>query len=350
MRLPQLRFPVPAPRARLGQTADVTSPPPPGATGYGAIVTGEAVALELRPARLPSRLLAAGIDLAAQTVVLIALLTILGAAFAGSGGIDQASGYALVIALLVTCLLGYPVAMTVLARGRTLGKLALGLRVVRSDGGPVLFRQVFVRELVGLVVEKPGLLLGLPAVVVALAREDGRRLGDLAAGTLVVSERITGRVLPPVAMPPPLAGWAAALDLSRLTDATALRARQVLLRAHDLRPEAREAVGGRLVAEVAAAVGPVPPGAPGWAFLAAVLAERRRRDEIRLAERARAAARVPGQVQAGYAAPPPPGGFGQPGFGYPPGAGSRPGGGWAPLGAWSPRPVGMAAYDGPLDT
>ena len=64
--------------------------------------------------------------------------------------------------------LGYPVAMETLTRGRTLGKMALGLRVVRDDGGPITFRQALVRGLVGLALERPGLFL--------LARS-GRRSG-----------------------------------------------------------------------------------------------------------------------------------------------------------------------------
>ena len=57
---------------------------------------------------------------------------------------------------------GYPILMEWLTRGRTLGKIWLGLRVVRDDGGPIGFRQALVRGLAGLLIEKPGLLV--PAV------------------------------------------------------------------------------------------------------------------------------------------------------------------------------------------
>lgn len=287
------------------QTPPVTSPPPlfpvrplrPGGSSAG-IVTGEAVALDLRAARLPTRALATAIDLAVQYVALLVVLLALGGVL-GATGADPAASGALLVVVLVALLLGYPIGMTVLTRGRTLGKLAVGLRVVREDGGPVLFRQALTREIVGFVVEKPGPLLFLPAVVSALVREDGRRIGDLAAGTLVISERVSGSVVALPPMPPPLAGWAAGLDLSRLSDATALRARQLLTRSGQLRPEAREAIGSATVAEVATAVGPVPAGTPGWAYLAAVLAERRRRDALRLAQRtatAGVAGRQPGRA------------------------------------------------------
>ena len=90
--------------------------------------------------------------------------------------------------------LGYPVAMETLTRGRTLGKMALGLRVVRDDGGPITFRQALVRGLVGLALERPGLvLLGFgPALgmIVAMFSARGKRIGDMAAGTVVLQERL----------------------------------------------------------------------------------------------------------------------------------------------------------------
>ncbi len=84
-------------------------------------------------------------------------------------------------------------------------------------------------------------------------------------------------------MPSPLAGWATTLDLSRFDDTLALQCRQFLGRAGQLSDAARERLGGALVASVQSVVTPLPPlGTPGWAYLTAVLAERRRREEIRL--------------------------------------------------------------------
>jgi len=247
------------------------------------VLTAEAVPLELPVATLPSRLVAAAIDLVAVYGALLLVLGLLSAALARA--LDPALAAALVLTLLVLATIGVPVLLLVLTRGRTLGKMAMGLRVVREDGGPIAFRQALVRELGGFVIEKPGPFFFAPAVVVALAREDGRRIGDLLAGTLVISERVVGRSLPPPPMPPGAEAWAAGLDLSRLSDELALRCRGFLDRAGQLRPEAREALGARLVAAVATAVGPVPPGVAGWQYLAAVLAERRRRDAARTAAR-----------------------------------------------------------------
>ena len=55
-------------------------------------------------------------------------------------------------------LLGYPVGIEMLTRGRSAGKALLGLRVVRDDGGPVRFRQALTRGLVGAAIEWPGIV------------------------------------------------------------------------------------------------------------------------------------------------------------------------------------------------
>jgi uncharacterized RDD family membrane protein YckC len=252
------------------------------------VVTGEAVALDLRIAQLPSRLTAAVLDL----LVMIALYLALGAAllYAGLSDADAALVAGVGVSLLVLVFLGYPVAMETLTRGRSLGKMALGLRVVRDDGGPIAFRQAFVRGLFGLVLERPGLLiLGLgPAlgIFVAMLSARGKRIGDMAAGTVVLQERLPARPQWTPVMPPPLAGWARTLDLTGFDDALALSAREFLARAGELTPPAREALAAELVGEVRSRTAPEPPiGTPGWAYLSAVLAERRRREEVRAAGR-----------------------------------------------------------------
>ena len=124
-------------------------------------------------------------------------------------------------------------------------------------------------------------------------------MGDLLAGTVVLRERVTATGGTVAEMPPPLAGWAAGLDLARLPDGLALSIRSFVSRAGELTDAAREDLGGRLVRAVVDAVGPPPPGTPGWAVLAAVLAERRRRESERLGS-------VPAAVPAPTAVPAPP--------------------------------------------
>jgi uncharacterized RDD family membrane protein YckC len=238
------------------------------------VVTGEAVALELRLASAGSRGIAAMIDL---TIVYVALIIVLfTVAFAGPGTNDAAQSTILIVGV-VACTLGYPVAFETLWGGRTPGKAVMGLRVVRDDGGPIRFRQAFVRGLVAVFIEKIGITFGLLALVLIVAGASKKRLGDHFAGTIVLQERVPGRLEAPVAMPPQLAGWAASLDLSGVDDALALRMRQFLSRATQFTPDARAGLEHQLATEVVASVGAPPPHTPGWAIISAVLAERRRR-------------------------------------------------------------------------
>lgn len=306
------------------------------------VVTGEAVALDLRPARVPSRLIATLIDAAAQFGLFFLLSVVLGAV-----QVDGAALAALSILSLVLVLIVYPIVFETLWRGRTPGKAAMGLRVVRDDGGPVGFRHALVRGLMACFFERPGLLVPLLGAAIglltSLGSERGKRVGDVLAGTFVQRERMPSKAVGAAAMvfmPPPLAAWAQTLDLSRLPDDLALSARQFLGRAGRLDPRAREDLGGRLVGAVAAVVTPPPPpGTPGWAYLSAVLAERRGREEARLA---RAAAVRAGQPQhASYDGAP---GYGAP-QAYPPPAYGRPPLGTEQYGA--PQGYGPPAYDPP---
>src|ERR687890_863415 len=96
-----------------------------------ALVSGEGVQLALVPAGVGSRVIAGLLDALAQLAGLF-LLALLDALVAG--GADVAAFQALLIAEIVLVLAGYPIVFEWLSRGRTLGKLAMGLRVVRDDG------------------------------------------------------------------------------------------------------------------------------------------------------------------------------------------------------------------------
>jgi uncharacterized RDD family membrane protein YckC len=230
--------------------------------------------LDLRTAGAGSRGIAALIDFAVVWLVLIILLIVVAAV---GLSVDSDTEGALSLVVLVAVVLGYPVAMETLWHGRTLGKAAMGLRVVRDDGGPIRFRHAFVRGLVGVVVDKPGITVSVAAFVPMLASARNKRFGDVLAGTIVLSERIPGAVDLPVAMPMPLAGWAAGLDLSGVDDALAMRARQLLQRSRQLSPAALARLQHDVAVDLVARVGTPPADAPEWAVLAAIVAERRRR-------------------------------------------------------------------------
>src|SRR5260370_15333495 len=107
--------------------------------------------------------------------------------------------------------------------GKTLGKMALGMRVVGDDGSPERFRQALIRALSGAFIEVwlfPINLIGIPAgLITSMVSAKGKRLGDMFAGTFVIQERAPARPdLAPVftVIPAPLLGWAQHLELSRL--------------------------------------------------------------------------------------------------------------------------------------
>lgn len=247
------------------------------------VVIGEAVELEVRTARLPSRALALVVDLLIMIAVLVAVL--LGMSVLGSE-VDDALAAAVALGVVAATFVGYPLLWETLTRGRSPGKYAMGLRVVRADGGPIVFRHALTRALAGFIVDF-GLLsafTGLIGIVVSASSTRGQRIGDLLAGTVVVRERLPGtglESLPPA--DPALAAWATGCELSRLPDDLALAARQFLVRAPALAEGVRRSLGERLAADVAARVAPPPPaGVPAEAYLRAVLGERRRREALRL--------------------------------------------------------------------
>ncbi|MBB4914327.1 RDD family protein [Streptosporangium saharense] len=263
------------------------------------VVTGEAVVVEVRIAQLPTRALALLIDLAVQFATLFGVSMLIGVL---AWNLDGALATMLYIAFTVLVLVGYPVIFETLTRGRSLGKLALGLRVVSDDGGPERFRQALFRGLSGMV--EFIMLGGAPALISSLISEKGKRLGDIFAGTVVIAERGPRQYGPPLEMPPPLAAWAATLELSRLPEGVAATARQYLMRWHDLSPAVQHEMGVRIATEMSAFVSPPPPpGVPPFAYLTAVLAERRRRDQVRLAQRNGAPPAQP-RFQPQFPAPP----------------------------------------------
>lgn len=266
------------------------------------VVTGDAVVLDVAIAQLPVRTLAALID-----IVVIAVGYVVGVVLWSITltQLDEALSAAILIVFTVLTLVGYPVVMETATRGRSLGKMALGLRVVAEDGGPERFRQALFRGLAGFV--EIWMLTGGPAVICSLVSAKGKRLGDIFAGTVVISER-GPKLNPPPLMPPALAWWAASLELSGLGPEQAELARQFLSRSAQLDPRIRHEMGHRIFSEVASRISPPPPpGAPAEYVLAAVLAERHRRALARLMPQAPAVAYPP--PYSGYPPTPPSSGF-----------------------------------------
>jgi uncharacterized RDD family membrane protein YckC len=237
------------------------------------ILTGEGVLLDSPPASFGSRTVGALIDYALYGVVLVITASI--AAGLGSG--SDAVGSIATVVTLVTVMVIAPVTIETLSRGRSLGKLVVGICVVRDDGGPVAFRHALIRALVA-VVEIWG-TFGIVALLTSIAHPRGKRLGDLVAGTYAVRVRGGPSHHAPLVMPAPLAGWAARADIARLPDGLALTTRQFLARAARMHPASRVELGTRLTGQVQQYVRPLPPaGTHPELFLTAVLAERRERE------------------------------------------------------------------------
>jgi len=257
------------------------------------LVTGDAVVLGVQPARLPSRALAITIDLAVLLTVFVLLSVGLAVA---TVTLDEAATAAIAVATFLLVLVGGPVAVETLTHGRSLGKLACGLRVVRDDGGPIRFRHALVRGAMGMV-EILG-TFGVVGCVASLVSARGRRLGDVFAGTLVVRERVpAGRSFAVPPPPPWLVGRFAQLDLSGVPDGLWLAIRQYLTRMNQLDATVRGSMAERLSTDLAAHTGaPAPQGVPAAAYLAAVVNERQARDVRRVTAGAGRAGRVPGAL------------------------------------------------------
>jgi uncharacterized RDD family membrane protein YckC len=275
------------------------------------VVTGDAVVLDVQIAQLPVRAVSAIIDVTVVFIGYIIGLLLWGATLTQ---LDPALSAAVLIIFTVLALLGYPIAFETATRGRSLGKMAMGLRVVSDDGGPERFRQALFRALAGFI--EIWAFAGGPAVICSLLSPKGKRIGDVFAGTVVISERAP-QLTPPPPMPPQLVWWASSLQLSGLGADQAELARQFLSRAAQLDPAVRDQMAYRIAGDVVARISPPPPpGVPPQLVLAAVLAERHRRELARL--------RPPSP------APPPPHWPGQQPTYQPPASPPRPSGGFTP--------------------
>lgn len=161
------------------------------------VVTPEQVAIRYELAGFGSRALAALADALIQSLVFLALL-LAGLAIFDTGleEIDTwekfASSFFTGMFLILVFLIfwGYHIFFESLWNGSTPGKRLLGLRVIKDGGHPVDFRAVVTRNLLRAVDILPGIPPFIPvygfALISVLCNDRFKRLGDLAAGTIVV--------------------------------------------------------------------------------------------------------------------------------------------------------------------
>ena len=256
-------------------------------TDREALITGDAVLLDLRTASFAVRMVSAAIDGVLQLAILIGGVVAL-AWTAARADLDEGLIAAAVLVMSVTAYVGYPVLSELLLRGRSVGRLVMGTRVVRDDGGPAHLRQSLIRAVMAML--EIWSTAGTLALTSSVIDRRSRRIGDLLAGTMVIQERM--RTIEPrrPAVPVDLQQWADSADVGRLPVTLMADIRSFLPRTEQTNPESRRLLSRDLVQRTLPHVAPAPPpDTDPEAFLAAVIAERSRRDEhrLRIAQRRR---------------------------------------------------------------
>jgi len=238
------------------------------------LITGEAVALDLRPAGFILRAGGAAIDFIVYFGGYFLGLFIFSLA-AQTARIDEALATAVSVVGLVIFLLVIPVTVEVLSHGKSLGKLAVGARIVRDDGGAIGLRHAAIRGVAAVL--EIYMTLGGGALIVGLFNSRAKRLGDLLAGTYSQHERIPAIATPVYGVPMPLVEWSKTADVARMPDALSRRIAQYLAQARGLSPETRVRLGRQLANEASIYVSPLPES-DAELFLAAVASLRRDRE------------------------------------------------------------------------
>jgi uncharacterized RDD family membrane protein YckC len=204
-------------------------------------VTSEAVALDLDLAGLGSRLVAALMDGVIQAAGMVVII-MAGALLLQNLNVGEGAPIALAI-LYLGVFFGYPGLFEGLWEGRTPGKRIAGIRVVQDNGLPVTWRHVAIRTIFR--------LLDMPVVgaLAILLTKRSQRLGDLAAGTIVVHEHKTPAPQTlDLAPDGPRDALAGSLDTTAVSDGDYVLLRSFLTRRSSLRSGARAELAARLAA------------------------------------------------------------------------------------------------------
>jgi uncharacterized RDD family membrane protein YckC len=241
------------------------------------LVTGEAVTLDVKPASYILRAAGTFIDWAVYMLVMFGCILLL---VSTGGGLDEALVRALVVLILVLGMVVLPTTVELAMRGRSLGKLAVGARIVRDDGGAIGFRHAFIRALTGVL--EIFMTIGGIAALTGLLNPRSKRLGDLVAGTYSQLVRVPAAHPLPLYLSPLLATWVTTADVGRLPDRLSRRIAQFVRQAPQLTPAARFGLSTELAREASAYVSPLPD-VDAETFLVGVAILRRDRDARGLA-------------------------------------------------------------------
>jgi uncharacterized RDD family membrane protein YckC len=158
--------------------------------GHVEVETPEHVVFHYELAGVMSRMIAGGVDLVIQ--FFIALAIVLGVGVVAGSTLSREfsdltqTAMAIIVLLLFVDIWGYSVLFELFMRGRTPGKIWVGLRVIREGGYPLTAGDVVVRNLLRIADFLPsGYGLGL---IVMCSNSKCKRIGDYVAGTIVIQD------------------------------------------------------------------------------------------------------------------------------------------------------------------
>jgi uncharacterized RDD family membrane protein YckC len=244
------------------------------------IETPEGVDLNVTLAGLGSRFVAAVIDGLIQSIVILIFFVALG--IVGSAAFETGESGTLALAagavILFLVAFGYPVLFETLNSGRTPGKAAIGIRVVREGGRPVNFRAAAIRNLLLIVDTLPPVTYAVGIIAILVSRRN-QRLGDMAAGTIVVRDRKpeSAGASWVHAVAPGTVDEATSWDVSSIREDEVATVRSFLARRHELTPPARIHLANELAARLRPKVAGEDPNLPPELFLERLAAAKSRR-------------------------------------------------------------------------
>jgi uncharacterized RDD family membrane protein YckC len=232
---------------------------------HRTIATPEGVELQLPLAGLGSRLIGLIVDSLIQATIITVAVVLAVLADSGIAAVAISSGALLLV-------IGYDVVFEVRGGGRTPGKRAAGLRVVMDGGSPVGLRASLIRNVIRLL--EGFATFYVPAMISVLVTRDNQRLGDLAAGTLVIREPKA-----PAAAPPALTAAAdyESWDVTGIGEEELSVVRAFLARREALAPHARRALASELAGKLRPRVAGARSGLGDEAFLEQLAAAKARR-------------------------------------------------------------------------
>jgi len=247
-----------------------------------SISTPEGIEIELALAGIGSRLSARLIDFVLQLILAGVVGVVIGLILTGISGSAEL-GFGAGAGFAFFAILFYDVFYEAYREGQTPGKRRLGIRVLGDGGEPVSFRAALVRNIIRLIDE--WLTLFLAALVSMVRSKRNQRLGDMAAGTIVVGvgAASSGDTIASAALGSELTvslGALPILERARTWDTSAIGAEQLdairhfLSRRATLHRDSRQRLATQLAEQVRAGVVGAEPDVPDEWLLEIVAALR----------------------------------------------------------------------------